>query len=45
MSIVWLGEPVQKGALIGYGLIWSGLCVMIVNGLLGMNKEKKLAKA
>ena len=45
VSIVWLGEPVQKGALIGYGLIWSGLCVMIVNGLLGMKKEKKLAKA
>lgn len=45
VSIVWLGEPVQKGVLIGYGLIWSGLCVMIVNGLLGMKKEKKLAKA
>ena len=45
VSIVWLGEPVQKGALIGYGLIWSGLCVMIVNGLLGMKRAKKLAKA
>ena len=39
------GRAGAKGALIGYGLIWSGLCVMIVNGLLGMNKEKKLAKA
>lgn len=44
VSIVWLGEPVQDGALIGYGLIWSGLCVMIANGLLGMKKEKKWAK-
>ena len=44
VSIVWLDEPVQGGALIGYGLIWSGLCVMIANGLLGMKKEKKWAK-
>jgi len=44
VSFVGRDEPVQGGALIGYGLIWSGLCVMIVNGLLGMKKEKKLAK-
>ena len=32
VSVTFLGEPLQPGALISYGLIWSGLCLMMANG-------------
>lgn len=32
VSVTFLGEPLQPGALISYGLIWSGLCMMMANG-------------
>ena len=39
ISIAWLGEPLESGALIGYGFIWLGLSLMMVNGWLAMKRK------
>ena len=40
ISIAWLGEPLEAGALVSYALIWSGLCVMMWHGWQSMKKGK-----
>lgn len=40
ISLIWLGEPLEAGALLGYGLIWSGLCLMLANGFLEMKRKR-----
>ena len=39
ISIAWLGEPLESGALISYGFIWLGLSLMMVNGWLAMKRR------
>ena len=39
ISIAWLGEPLESGALISYGFIWLGLSLMMVNGWLAMKRK------
>lgn len=41
ISITYLGEPLEWGALISYGLIWLGLSIMIANSLI--KKRNKIA--
>lgn len=40
ISLIWLGEPLEVGALLGYGLIWSGLCLMLANGFLEVKRKR-----
>lgn len=39
ISIAWLSEPLESGALISYGFIWLGLSLMMVNGWLAMKRR------
>lgn len=39
VSVTFLGEPLQPGALISYGLIWSGLCMMMANGWINARQK------
>lgn len=39
IAVLWLDEPLENSALAGYGLIWLGLSVMIVNSLIRMKKK------
>ncbi|STZ75350.1 EamA family transporter RarD [Bergeriella denitrificans] len=40
VSLLWLGEQPEAGALWSYGLIWAGLCVMLADGALKMRMKR-----
>lgn len=39
VSVLLLGEPLEPGALTGYGLIWTGICLMLADGRRKMGKH------